>query len=45
MGVALYLSLGQAFPGKIVDFWEESLHRQACVLSVRVLCSIDEDTG
>ena len=30
---ALSLSSGHAFAGKIVDFWEESLHRQACVLS------------
>ena len=45
MGVALSLSSGLALAGKIVDFWEESLHRQACVLSVRVLCSIDQHTS
>ena len=34
MGVALSLSSGQPFAGKVVDFWEESLHRRPCVLSV-----------
>ena len=39
MHCALSLSAGQPFAGKIVDFWQESLHRRPCVLSVCPLFS------